>query len=123
MTKLYIVEGMPCSEKSTTSKYIADKLIERGRNFIYVDEESRNHPADYEYSTCVSDSNLRQFSERLQEQVKGCSEHIKNDYIVPLSKFGGENFDKLLQYKIYDFLPWETEMPLSKNDRTESFLF
>lgn len=105
MTKLYIVEGMPCLGKSTISKYIEDKLIERNRNVIYVDEGSGNPPADYEYSACVSDSNLQQFSERLQEQVKGCSEHIKNDYIVPLSKFGGENFDKLLQYKIYDFLP------------------
>lgn len=112
MTRLYIVEGLPCSGKSTTAKYIADRLTERGAKVICIDEGSGDHPADYEYSAYVSDSDQPQFTERLREQIKECSERIKDGYIVPLSKFNGEDFDKLLQYKIYDYLPWETEMPL-----------
>lgn len=40
------------------------------------------------------------------------AESIQSGYIVPLEKFEGELFEKLMQYKIYDFLAWEKEMPL-----------
>lgn len=40
--RLIIVEGLPTSGKSTTAKYIADKL-----NYKFFDENDDNHPADY----------------------------------------------------------------------------
>ena len=49
MTKLYIVEGLPCSGKSTTSKYIADLLEKSGKKVCFFDEGSGNHPTDYEF--------------------------------------------------------------------------
>lgn len=112
MTKLYIVEGLPCSGKSTTSKYLAEKLLEQGRNVICIDEGSGNHPADYEFHAYVSHSNLSLFTEQVQTQITEYCERIKDGYIVPLSNFEGEVFDRLLQFKIYDFLPWDVEMPL-----------
>ena len=48
MTRLYIVEGLPCSGKSTTSKHIADLLEKSGKKECFFDEGSRDHPADYE---------------------------------------------------------------------------
>ena len=46
--RLYIIEGLPCSGKSTTSAYVAELLEQQG-NVCYVDEGSGDHPADYEF--------------------------------------------------------------------------
>lgn len=48
MTKLIIVEGLPGTGKSTTASIIADKLKKEGNRVVCVDEESPNHPADYD---------------------------------------------------------------------------
>ena len=121
MPQLYIVEGLPCSGKSSTAQFIAGKLTANGQTVTCVDEGSGNHPADYEFHAYVSDSNLMLFTEQLQAQIRECSEHISGGYIVPLAHFEGDAFNSLLQYKIYDFLPWETEMPLML-DKWRSFV-
>ncbi len=88
MTSLYIVEGLPCSGKSSTARFIANTLIRQGKRVCYVDEGTGNHPADYEF-------------------------HIFADgRVVPLRQFLPEELPALLPYKIYDGLPWETEAPL-----------
>lgn len=110
MHRLYIVEGLPCSGKSTTSKFIAETLSRKGIRVFFFDENCGNHPADYEFHSFLS--NLSDFSIDEQNQIKSCTEKKENGYIVPLSKFGGDIFNKLLRYKIYDFLPWETEKPI-----------
>ena len=92
--RLYIIEGLPCSGKSTTSSYVAGLLSLNGK-CCFVDEGTGNHPADYEFHA-LAPAGL------LSEEEK----------IVPLSDYSGDMFEKLLQYKIYDFLPWETEKPL-----------
>lgn len=130
-TRLYIVEGLPCSGKSTTSKFIADQLKEKGKNVFYADEAGGNHPADYEFHSYLSEADLQLFSEEEQEQIINRAElqerinkisqaeeketvlgSRQSGYIVSLGQFDGELFEKLLQYKIYDFLPWQVEMPL-----------
>lgn len=92
--RLYIIEGLPCSGKSTTSAYVAELLKQQG-NVCFVDEGSENHPADYEFHALAPAGLI---SEEAQ--------------IVSLKDYSGEMFDRLLQYKIYDFLPWETEKPV-----------
>jgi len=92
--KLFIIEGLPCSGKSTTSAYVAELLREIG-NVCFVDEGTGNHPADYEFHALVPAG------------VQGDERTI-----VSLSQYSGEEFERFLQYKIYDFLPWETEMPV-----------
>ena len=107
MTKLIIVEGLPCSGKSTTAKYIAEKL-----NAKYFDEGSGIHPADYEFHAFINNKSFNKFSIEEQARIEQNAVKKANGYVVSLSAFSGELFDKLLQYKIYDFLPWETEYPL-----------
>jgi hypothetical protein len=107
LTNLIIVEGLPCSGKSTTAKYIADRL-----NAKYFDEGSGIHPADYEFHAFINNKSFNNFSIEEQAQIKQNAVKKANGYVVSLSAFSGELFDKLLQYKIYDFLPWETEYPL-----------
>lgn len=111
MTKLYLVEGLPCSGKSTTAKWISEKLSSLGKKVIVVDEGSGNHPADYEFHAYIEKNELQKLDTRLQEKIKQSSEPKENGYIVPLSQYADEDFETLLLYKIYDFLPWEAEMP------------
>lgn len=47
--KLFIVEGLPCSSKSTTSRYIADLLKANNHSVQWIDEETNLHPAEYEF--------------------------------------------------------------------------
>ncbi|MBQ9673573.1 MAG: hypothetical protein IJV39_02995 [Ruminococcus sp.] len=107
MKKLIIVEGLPCSGKSTTSKYIANRL-----NAKYFDEGSGLHPADYEFHAFIKNSDLNNFSNDEQKLIKADSIQKFDGYIVELKKYTGDFFDRLLKYKIYDFLPWETEKPI-----------
>lgn len=108
MNRLYIIEGLPCSGKSTTSKYVADMLEKQGKHVVFVDEGSGCHPADYEFST----EELRGLPEEERTLLSALGESVKNGIVVPLSELSGALFDKALQHKIYDFLPWEREKPL-----------
>ncbi len=114
MNRLIIVEGLPCSGKSTTSKYIADAIGAR-----FYDEGSGNHPADYEFHAFIKKSELCSFSP--EDQILIIKNTVSKDdgYIVPLNLFSGELFNKLLRFKIYDFLPWENEKPVMLDKWTE----
>ncbi|MBE5798480.1 MAG: hypothetical protein E7321_00820 [Clostridiales bacterium] len=92
--RLFIVEGLPCSGKSTTSAFIA-KALQPRESIRFVDEGTGDHPADYEFHALAPAGLVADESR-----------------IVPLAQFSGELFDRLMPYKIYDSLPWETEMPL-----------
>lgn len=107
--KLFIVEGLPCAGKSTTSKFIADLLKGRGHNVKWVDEGTGFHPADYEFHSYLTEEDLEQFSVKDKNELIKSSVKENEGYIVELNKFHGELFEKVLQYKIYDFLPWEKE--------------
>lgn len=107
--KLYIVEGLPCSGKSTTCKYVADILRFSGRKVVHIDEGTGKHPADYEFQSFISKKALAEFSKEEQEIILECSKSNNDGYIVELSLLYGELFDKALNYKIYDFLDWEIE--------------
>ena len=104
MNRLIIVEGLPCSGKSRTSEYIAGRI---GAEFY--DEGSGDHPADYEFHAFIKNGELSSFSPEEQALVKQHAVLKTDGYIIPLALFSGKLFDRLLQYKIYDFLPWETE--------------
>lgn len=97
MTRLYIVEGLPCSGKSSTAALIADTLRERGRRVCCVDEGTGDHPADYEFHA------------------------LKDGEVIPLAGLSGEALDALLPLKIYDGLPWAQEAPVML-ERWHSFV-
>lgn len=107
MRKLVIVEGLPCSGKSTASVRIADEL-----GMLCIDEGTGSHPADYEFHAYMSNQELKSFSDDEADHIISVSEKTADGFIIPLSGFDGALFDRLLKYKIYDFLPWEQEYPL-----------
>ena len=112
VTRLYIVEGLPCSGKSTTAKHIADILEKAGKKVHFFDEGSGTHPADYEYHAYITQEQLKGLEETLQVKIKQCSTKNKDGYVAALAAFTEREQQQLLAYKIYDFLPWETEKPL-----------
>lgn len=70
------------------------------------------HPADYEFQAFIKNSELNNFSNDEQKLIKADSVRKFDGYIVQLKKYTGDLFDRLLKYKIYDFLPWEIEKPI-----------
>lgn len=111
--KLYIIEGLPCSGKSTTSAFVAE-LLKDGHNVCYIDEGTGDHPADYEFHAFITETELSDFTAEEQDTIRSFAELMQDGYIVPLARFEGGLFERLLQHKIYDFLPWETEMPVMR---------
>lgn len=112
LTKLYLVEGLPCSGKSTTSEFVARLLEEQGKNVRFFDEGTGNHPADYEFHSFLDFKSLKALEPGLRNRIQVSGQKTDNGYIIPLSDFGGAEFQALIKYKIYDFLPWEVESPL-----------
>lgn len=104
-TKLYIVEGLPCSGKSTAAAYIAK--LTGGKLF---DEGSADHPADYEFSAFIPDS--AGFTPEERRVMEEYAEPQPGGIVVKLSRLPGEIQSKALRYKIYDALDWETERPV-----------
>lgn len=107
MNKLIIVEGLPCSGKSTTARFIAQQL-----GITFVDEGTGDHPTDYEFHAFLTDNQLESFTSEEREKIAQHTVKKSGGNIVSLGEFSGVLFNKLLQYKIYDFLPWETERPV-----------
>lgn len=107
--QLYIVEGLPCSGKSGTSKYIADILKSNGFHTQYYDEGDINHPADYEFHSYLTTEELNKLDKEEINTIKEISVRKLDGYIVPLHEVKGDLFDKVIQYKIYDHLPWDIE--------------
>lgn len=104
--KLYIVEGLPCSGKSTTARYIAGKVGGR-----FFDEDCAEHPADYTFHAFIPDGAGGFTAAEIAElREKGAPQ--PGGVVVPLSGVSGELFDKALRFKIYDFLDWQTERPV-----------
>lgn len=88
MNRLYIVEGLPCSGKSSTARFIADTLAQQDKQVCHIDEGTGDHPADYEFHA------------------------LRDGRIIPLANVSVQDLAILLPLKIYDGLPWETEAPL-----------
>ncbi len=109
--KLYIIEGLPCSGKSTTAAFVAD-LLKAEHPVCFVDEGSGEHPADHEFHAFITETELSDFTAGEQDTIRSCAELMQDGYIVPLARFEGALFERLLPHKIYDFLPWATEMPV-----------
>jgi len=93
-THLIILEGLPCSGKSTVAAYAAE-FLRRSEKVCFVDEGTGDHPADYEFHA-LAPAGL------LGDQSR----------VVPLAEYSGDLLEQLMQYKIYDALPWEIERPL-----------
>ena len=79
------------------------------KNVCFFDEESGNHPADYEFHAYIAQEQLKKLEGNIQIKIRQNGTECRDGYIVALSEFTDNEQEQLLPYKIYDFLPWETE--------------
>lgn len=94
ITKLYIIEGLPGSGKSTTARYVADCLLEQKIETTCYDEGNFEHPADYEFMACLTEYEINSFTTLEQTELKAVAKIKGNDLFVPLHKVQGELFEK-----------------------------
>lgn len=113
--KLFLIEGLPCSGKSTTSQYIAELLKKQEDNVVWIDEGTGAHPADYEFQSYISENTYTKLDLNEKEKIKKVAHRKHSGYIVELNQLEGDLFDKMLQHKIYDFLTWDVEKELMLN--------
>lgn len=107
--KLILVEGMPCTGKSTMSKKIADSLKAKGINVGYFDEGDSDHPSDHEFCAFIKNEVLSEFSAEEQAYIKENGDKYDIGYVVSLLMLDSEMLDKCVIYKIYDSLAWDEE--------------
>lgn len=110
--RLILVEGLPCTGKSTIANYIAHLLQDTGKKVVCIDEGSGNHPADYEFQSFISNKILDNFTVDEKNNILKASYPKKGGYIVELNQLSRPLFDKVLPYKIYNYLDWKTEKDL-----------
>lgn len=117
--KLFIIEGLPCTGKSTTGRFVSDFLLKQGHTVSYYDEDTAEHPADYEFHAFMTSTDLQILSDDELQQVKNIGVKKNLGLVIPLSKINGELFDKIIAFKIYDCLPWESEKTVMLNHWAE----
>lgn len=86
MNRLIIVEGLPCSGKSTTAKHIAESIKAH-----FYDEGCGDHPADHEFHAFIKSAELSSFSSEEQALIKQKSVQRTTD-ISFLSAVSAVNF-------------------------------
>lgn len=110
--RLFIVEGVPCTGKSTTAEFLEDLLSKLGEKVVYYPEGSGNNPVDYEFHAFITNEELSEFSKVDKNILLKNSKEKLNGYVISLANIMGDLFDKVIRYKIYDMLPWEKEYPV-----------
>jgi hypothetical protein len=108
-SKLFVVEGLPGSGKSAAAEYVAEYLASSGVSARLYDESDLNHPADYTFHAYMREDQIRALAPAEQRQVLSEGQKKSDGYIIPLTKISVSLFEKILPYKIYGRLDWETE--------------
>lgn len=98
--------GLPCAGKSTTARYIAEQT-----GGAFFDEDCAEHPADYTFHAFIPDGS-EGFTAEETALLREHGTPQPDGIVVPLSRLSGELFNKVLKFKIYDFLDWQTERPV-----------
>ncbi|WP_442597573.1 DNA/RNA helicase domain-containing protein [Neobacillus sp. D3-1R] len=108
MRKLYIVEGIPGSGKTTTAQWLTEVLKSRGNNVKLFLEGNHEHPADYESVACLTELQVQDLEKQFPE-IHSLAEKKNGRLFIPYGHLYEKNQDlhKALQaYDVYE-LPVE----------------
>jgi hypothetical protein len=111
-TKLIDVEGMPGSGKNTATRIVEDFLNGSGANASYYDEDALNHPADFALHAFIKNEQIRALTTDEQSELYSEGTKKLTGLVIPLTKVSVSLFSKIIPFKIYDQLDWETEKPI-----------
>lgn len=113
-TKLILLEGLPCSGKSTNSGLILRQLERNGFSAEWVHEEARPHPTLFFNEACLSELEYRSFIDKYPEARKVLDEVAvkwKQTYSIDLleiewnhlKEFGEDAYKNLQTYDVWNF--------------------
>lgn len=114
MTKLYIFEGVPGSGKTTSAKWLANRVGDNAKLYLEGDPE---HPADYESVACLTEEQLNVFEQECPS-VRGMATRKGERYYISYASLyekDPELFERLKAFDVYE-LPVEdyVEVALEK---------
>lgn len=92
-SRLFIVEGVPCTGKTSTSEFISNILKKLGETVLNFQEGTSDHPADYNFHAYVTNEELDRFSDSEKEILLTDSSKINNGYVTSLSNIKGDLFN------------------------------
>ena len=114
--KLILVEGLPGSGKTTTSKLVHQILFKKGFEPKLFVEGDLNHPADFESVACLSEIEYSEIKHQLPDESLVRKEG--NDYLISygkLKEIPNELLEFLSKRDIYE-LPFERNQELIVNN-------
>lgn len=103
-SKLYIVEGIPGSGKTTTATWLTKVLSEQGKDTHLFLEGNPEHPADYESVACLNENQLY-IMEKDFPFIRNFAEHKEKWFFIPYASLSESNPDlhKALQkFDVYE---------------------
>lgn len=92
--------------------FISDALAESRQKVSFYDENDYNHPSDYSFHAFMKEDQIKAMALEEQRQIYAEGTKVHSGYVFPLMKVSVNLFSKVLPYKIYDKLDWETEKPV-----------
>ena len=107
-----MVEGINGAGKSSVAEYITDSLTKGGQYAEWFEESDYEHPADYTFHAYLPNEQIKKLSCEEQVQLYGEGLEVLSGLVIPLTKVSVSLFEKIIPYKIYDKLDWETEKPV-----------
>lgn len=102
--KVYIVEGIPGSGKTTTANWLAQKLSDQGLETKLFLEGNPEHPADYESVACLTEQQLNVLKKDFPD-IHTLAEQKQKWYFIPYAQLSENhpNLFKVLQkFDVYE---------------------
>jgi hypothetical protein len=90
--KLYIVEGIPGSGKTTTAMWLAKVLSEQGQDTHLFLEGNPEHPADYESVACLNENQLHEMEKEFPF-IRNFGVHKDRWFLIPYASLSESNPD------------------------------
>jgi hypothetical protein len=104
LSKLYIVEGIPGSGKTTTATWLAKELKEQGKDAYLFLEGDPMHPADYESVACLHEIQMNEIEKNFPT-IRTFAVHKDKWFFIPYASFSESNpsLHKALQkFDVYE---------------------
>ncbi|MFC7373417.1 hypothetical protein ACFQPF_17390 [Fictibacillus iocasae] len=101
MRKVYIVEGIPGSGKTTTAQWLKDVLRDKGRDVRLFLEGNVDHPADYESTACLTEDQLLGLEKDFTE-IRHYAQKKETRYFIQYRKLPDSSSHLRKALKAYD---------------------
>jgi hypothetical protein len=114
-TRLILLEGVPCTGKTSTARFVSSQLRGWHPDVKLFTEEATVHPVEFTDHAFLTPWQYKAFPEEDRVLFPAEKTEDPEGYIVPLYDLHESLRAQLEPYKIYGCQPWEVERPLLLN--------